>query len=114
MSEHIGKHFDFEQATPSPELKLTSKRPRTFMSRQLDYINDIVTSVRLAMTSGYSREIEVQESKTVGSVDINASLASPPAENAPTSPPMHFNPAPLSTFGFVEWFEGIIASSRKF
>jgi hypothetical protein len=81
------------------------------MSRQLDYINDIVTSVRLTMTSGYSREIEVQESKTVG-VDVNAS--GPPAKNAPNSPPAHFNPAPLSTFGFVEWFEGIIASSRKF
>jgi hypothetical protein len=110
----MSQAFRCRQATPSPELKLklTTKGPRTFMSRQLDNINDIVTSVRLAMTSGYSREIEVQESKTVG-VDVNASPPRP-AKNDLTSPPAHLNPAPLSTFGFVEWFEGIIASSRKF
>jgi hypothetical protein len=66
----ISQAFRCRQAIPSPEMKLTSKGPRTFMSRQLDYINDIVTSVRLAMTSGYSRDIEVQESKKVGPWEV--------------------------------------------
>lgn len=99
--------FFFQQTAPSPERMLQTEGPRSLTSRQLDYINDIVTTVRLATSSGYSRETEIQGGKGT-SANKNATPALKGTKLA------NFNPAPLGTFGFVEWLEGTVVNARKF